>query len=94
MRKTGYWARYGLFLTLLLPFATQASCRSTEAAIRARIQAHGVADFSLQVVPADRVAPLLRQEGGKVVGECRNHTRKIIYRRGTRHAATAPADRN
>jgi Protein of unknown function (DUF1161). len=85
-----------MFLALsacLLPLAAQASCHSAEAAIRARIQAHGVHAFSLQDVPADQVSKVLKA-GGKVVGHCRNHTRKIIYRRGHADQPAAAASRD
>lgn len=67
-----------LFIALFsLPAVAQVkSCDELKAEIDAKIQANGVTNYQLQVVPIDQ------QTDWKVVGTCNGGTMKIIYKRG------------
>lgn len=72
--------RIAILLTLALTtapaFAAKLSCQKLKEQIAAKIEAHGVKKFYLEVVPKDASAP------GKVVGTCDGGAKKIVYRRG------------
>lgn len=64
-----------------------ASCEDVKAQIDAKLQAKGVKSYSLEIVPADNAntaaasgvqAP---KAAGKVVGNCDNASKNIIYTR-------------
>jgi hypothetical protein len=62
-----------------LPLAAQAAgkpCDELKGEIQARLEAKGVAHFSLEIVDKDAEA------AGKVVGTCEAGSKKIIYTRG------------
>lgn len=79
-------ARFGMTALLLfaLPLLAHASCDSVKASIDAKIQAKGVASFTLSVVDAGKGAA-----DGKVVGQCEGN-KEIVYQRGS---AAAPAEK-
>jgi uncharacterized protein HemX len=56
-------------------YAEKVSCEKLKAEIQAKIEAKGVKNFSLEIVPADQSVE------GKVVGTCDGGTKKIVYRR-------------
>lgn len=59
-------------------------CEELKAEIDAKLQAKGVVDYALEIVPADQVSDQ------KVVGSCDGGTQKIIYLTGVqRTTATA-----
>ena len=51
-------------------------CEELKAEIAAKIEANGVKQYTLEIVPMDATAE------GKVVGTCDGGTKKIVYRRG------------
>ncbi len=57
-------------------FAQRKDCEELKAEIDAKIQANGVKNYTLEIVPNDQV------KDGKVVGSCDGGTKKIIYKRG------------
>jgi hypothetical protein len=62
---------------LALPaFAQVKPCEELKAEIAARIEARGVTNYQLEIVPADQ------ETDWKVVGTCAGGTMKIIYKRG------------
>lgn len=63
---------------LATPWLAHASCESTKEQIAQKIQANGVKHFALKIVPADGAD----QAGGKVVGNCRDESKSIVYIRG------------
>jgi len=72
-----------------LAFATSAvhaadNCEPLRAKIESQIAGAGVVDFTVNTVDAAADAP------GKVVGQCGNGLRKIVYARGTGAARAAP----
>lgn len=71
----------GLLALLLAPLGTVAlaapkSCDALKAEIEAKIQAAGVASYTLEIVPAAEV-----KDVNMVVGSCENGSRRIIYQR-------------
>ncbi|WP_095110243.1 DUF1161 domain-containing protein [Pseudomonas sp. Irchel 3E20] len=54
-------------------------CEELKAEIEAKIQAQGVASYTLEVVPNADV-----HDQNMVVGSCENGTRKIIYQKNDR----------
>ena len=51
-------------------------CEELKAEIAAKIEANGVKQYTLEIVPKDATAD------GKVVGSCDGGSKKIVYRRG------------
>ncbi|HEU0186756.1 MAG TPA: DUF1161 domain-containing protein, partial [Gallionellaceae bacterium] len=64
-----------------------ASCEDVKAQIDAKLQAKGVKSYSLEIVPADKNAAAAAsgvaapKAAGKVVGNCDNETKNIVYTR-------------
>ena len=54
--------------------AAPKACDELKAEIEAKIQAAGVASYTLEIVPASEV-----RDPGMVVGSCENGSRRIIY---------------
>lgn len=50
-------------------------CEDLKTEIAAKIEAHGVKAYTLEIVPADQVGDQ------KVVGSCEGGTKKIVYAR-------------
>lgn len=67
-----------LLLTSLTSVALAApkSCEELKAEIEAKIQAAGVASYTLEIVPVAEAT-----DASMVVGSCENGSRKIIYQR-------------
>jgi hypothetical protein len=62
-----------------LPLAAQAagkSCDELKTEIQAKLDAKGVAHYTLEVLDKDA------ESAGKVVGSCEAGTKKIVYTRG------------
>jgi len=60
-----------------LPAWAGKSCEDLKTEIAAKLQSKGVANFSLEVVPAGTVKP-----EDKVIGRCGGGTKQITYKRG------------
>ncbi|WP_392893095.1 DUF1161 domain-containing protein [Pseudomonas migulae] len=56
-------------------FADGKSCEDLKAEIAAKLDAKGVAGYSLEIVDKGTAA------GGKVVGTCEKGTKEIVYKR-------------
>ncbi|VVM91236.1 hypothetical protein PS662_02842 [Pseudomonas fluorescens] len=56
-------------------FADGKSCEDLKAEIAAKLDAKGVAGYSLEIVEKDTAAD------GKVVGTCEKGTKEIVYKR-------------
>ncbi|WP_025132084.1 DUF1161 domain-containing protein [Pseudomonas sp. PH1b] len=54
-------------------------CEELKAEIEAKIQAQGVASYTLEIVTNDEV-----HDNNMVVGSCENGTKKIIYQKNDR----------
>ena len=54
-------------------------CEELKAEIEAKIQAQGVASYTLEIVSNDEV-----HDNNMVVGSCENGTKKIIYQKNDR----------
>lgn len=82
---------FGLALLplLVLPVLAHASCEDTKAQIAKKIEANGVSHYSLDVVDADKAD----SASGKVVGNCENESKKIVYTRGG-DGDSAPSDQS
>lgn len=84
--------KYALLACLsLFSIQSMASCEDVKAKIDAKLQAKGITSFTLEIVPADKSASApaaasgvaaAPASGGKIVGNCDNETKNIIY---TRH---------
>lgn len=61
---------------LAAPVLAHASCDAVKASIDAKIKANGVADYTLEVVPASQSVA-----DGKVVGQCEGD-KQIVYSKG------------
>lgn len=71
--------RLAMLLVLALaaaPAMARKPCEELKAEIAAKIEANGVKQYTLEIVPMDATAD------GKVVGTCDGGTKKIVYRRG------------
>jgi len=71
--------RLAMLLVLALaaaPALARKPCEELKAEIAAKIEANGVKQYTLEIVPMDATAD------GKVVGTCDGGTKKIVYRRG------------
>ena len=53
----------------------QKDCEELKGEIAAKLEAKGVKNFTLEIVPNDQV------KDGKVVGSCAGETKKITYKR-------------
>lgn len=83
--------KYALLACLsLFSIHAMASCEEVKAQIDAKLQAKGVTSYTLEIVPVDAAqnAPAAasgvaapKTSGGKVVGNCDNETKQIIYSR-------------
>ncbi|MGR4040420.1 DUF1161 domain-containing protein [Pseudomonas sp. 910_21] len=60
-------------------FAAPKHCEELKAEIEAKIQAQGVASYTLEIVTNDEV-----HDNNMVVGSCENGTKKIIYQKNDR----------
>ena len=58
------------------PALARKSCDELKSEIAAKIEANGVKNYTLEVVPMNAAA------NGKVVGTCDGGTKKIVYKRG------------
>jgi Protein of unknown function (DUF1161) len=67
---------FALVLAAAPAYAEKMSCEKLKAEIQAKIEAKGVKNFTLEIVPRDQ------ETDGKVVGTCDGGTKKIVYRRG------------
>ncbi len=56
-------------------FGASKPCEELKSDIEAKIQAKGVKDYKLEVIPNDQV------KDGKVIGTCEGGTKKIIYKK-------------
>jgi hypothetical protein len=62
-------------LVMSTPAFAKKNCEELKAEIDAKIQAHGVKAYTLEIVPNDQI------NDKKVVGSCDGGTKKIIYTR-------------
>lgn len=60
-------------------FAQMKPCEELLTEIDAKIQAKGVKNYSLEIVPNEKTADV---KDAKVVGSCDGGTKKIVYKRG------------
>ena len=74
----------GILALAMMPLLAHASCDTVKADIDAKIKASGVADYTLDVVPAGQ-----ESASGKVVGHCQGD--QIVYTRGAA-SASSPGD--
>lgn len=58
------------------PVLAQKNCEELKTAIAAKVDAKGVKNYQLEIVPADAV------KDQKVVGSCENGKKKILYKKG------------
>ena len=58
--------------------AQRKDCGELKTEIEGKIKANGVKEFTLDVVPTEKV----KEGDGKVVGSCDGGTQKIVYKRG------------
>jgi uncharacterized protein DUF1161 len=58
--------------------AQRKDCGELKTEIEGKIKANGVKEFTLDVVPNEKV----KDGDGKVVGSCDGGTQKIVYKRG------------
>lgn len=64
-----------------------ASCEDVKAQIDAKLQAKGIPSYTLEIVAADQSQPAAAsgvaapKAAGKVVGNCDNGTKNIVYTR-------------
>ena len=64
-----------VYLTATAAFAATKPCEELKAEIDAKLQANGVKNYTLEIVPTDQV------KDEKVVGTCAGGTKKIIYKK-------------
>lgn len=57
-------------------WAAPKSCEELRQEIEVKIQAAGVASYTLEIVPNEEV-----EDNGMVIGTCDNGSRKVIYQR-------------
>jgi hypothetical protein len=65
-----------VLLIITSPAFAMKDCQELKSEIDAKIQANGVKEYSLEIVPNADV------KDGKVVGSCEGGTKKIVYQRG------------
>jgi hypothetical protein len=58
------------------PVQARKDCTELKSEIAARIDANGVKDYTLEIVPADS------NSEAKIVGSCDGGTQRIVYQRG------------
>jgi hypothetical protein len=58
--------------------AQRKDCGELKTEIEGKIKANGVKEFTLDVVPNEKV----KEGDGKVVGSCDGGTQKIVYKKG------------
>ena len=58
--------------------AQRKDCGELKTEIEGKIKANGVKEFTLDVVPTEKV----KDGDGKVVGSCDGGTQKIVYKKG------------
>ena len=68
-----------LVLMVATPVFARTSCEEVKQQIEAKLEAKGVKNYSLKIVPNDKVEE--EKGDGKVVGSCDGGTQKIIYTR-------------
>jgi hypothetical protein len=59
--------------------AQRKDCGELKSEIEGKIKANGVKEFTLEVVPNEKV----KEGDGKVVGSCDGGAQKIVYKRGS-----------
>lgn len=80
--------KYALLASLsFFSIQAMATCEEAKIQIDAKLQAKGVSSYTLEVVPVDN-APIAasgvaapKATAGKIVGNCDNGTKNIIYTR-------------
>jgi hypothetical protein len=80
--------KYALLACLsLFSIQSMASCEDVKAKIDAKLQAKGITSYTLEIVPA-KDAPAAasgvaapKAASGKIVGNCDNETKNIVYTR-------------
>jgi hypothetical protein len=65
-----------ILLMIASPAFARKSCEELKSEIEAKLQAKGVKNYSLEIVPNENV------KEGKVIGSCDGGTKKIAYKRG------------
>jgi len=65
-----------VMLMMATPALAMKPCEELKSEIDAKLQAKGVKNYSLEIVPNDKV------KDEKIVGSCDGGTKKIIYKRG------------
>jgi hypothetical protein len=65
-----------ILLMIASPAFARKSCEELKSEIEAKLQAKGVKNYSLEIVPSENV------KEGKVIGSCDGGTKKIVYKRG------------
>lgn len=68
-----------LALVVTPALAQRKDCAELKSEIEGKIKANGVKEFSLDVVPNEKV----KEGDGKVVGSCDGGSQKIVYKRGS-----------
>lgn len=75
MKKLSLLVALSLSLVLPAAYAQIKPCEELKAEIAAKIEANGVKNYTLEIVPNDQVGDR------KVVGSCEGGTQKIVYTR-------------
>ena len=65
-----------VMLMMATPALAMKPCEELKSEIDAKLQAKGVKNYTLEIVPNDKV------KDEKIVGSCDGGTKKIIYKRG------------
>ena len=65
-----------VMLMMATPAWAMKPCEELKSEIDAKLQAKGVKNYTLEIVPNDKV------KDEKIVGSCDGGTKKIIYKRG------------
>jgi hypothetical protein len=63
---------------LAAPAVVRKPCEELKSEIDAKLQAKGVKNYTLEIVPTDQANDL---KAGKIVGSCDGGTKKIVYTR-------------
>jgi uncharacterized protein DUF1161 len=64
-----------ILLLVATPLFAAKACEELKSEIDAKLQAKGVKNYTLEIVPSEDV------KDGKVVGSCDGGTKKIVYNR-------------
>jgi hypothetical protein len=72
-------AAVALALAASPALAQRKDCGELKTEIEGKIKANGVKEFTLEVVPNEKV----KEGDGKVVGSCDGGAQKIVYKRGS-----------